>query len=114
MRAMRRIVVASLALLALGSILSSFVKELWHIYVTAGVLMAVGAGGAAMSTGSSVVARWFDKSRGLAMGMAAGGMSAGQLVVIPLATALTLTYGWRTSFLWLGIGLLVLVVPVGA
>jgi len=110
----RRVVVLSLGLLGTGSILSSFVTELWHIYATAGVLMAVGAGGAAMSTGSSVVARWFDRSRGVAMGIAAGGMSAGQLVVVPLATALTLTYGWRSSFLWLGVGLLVLVVPVGA
>src|SRR5687768_2359788 len=49
----RRVVVLSLGLLGTGSILSSFVTELWHIYATAGVLMAVGAGGAAMSTGSS-------------------------------------------------------------
>jgi MFS family permease len=110
----RRVVVLSLGLLGTGSILSSFVTELWHIYATAGVLMAVGAGGAAMSTGSSVVARWFDRSRGVAMGIAAGGMSAGQLVVVPLATALTLTYGWRSSFLWLGVGLLILIIPVGA
>jgi MFS family permease len=109
----RRVVVLSLGLLGTGSILSAFVTELWHIYVTAGVLMAVGAGGAAMSTGSSVVARWFDRSRGVAMGIAAGGMSAGQLVVVPLATALTLTYGWRSSFLWLGVGLLLLIVPIG-
>lgn len=110
----RRVVVLSLGLLGTGSILSSFVTELWHIYATAGVLMAVGAGGAAMSTGSSVVARWFDRSRGVAMGIAAGGMSAGQLVVVPLATTLTLTLGWRSSFLWLGVGLLVLIVPIGA
>jgi len=110
----RRVIVFALIVLGIGSILSSFVTRLWHIYLTAGVLMAAGAGGAALSTGSAVVARWFDKRRGLAMGLAAGGMSAGQLIVIPLATVLTLTYGWRSSFLWLGIGLLVLVVPLGA
>ena len=110
----RRVIVVALTLLGIGSILSSFVTRLWHIYLTAGVLMAAGAGGAALSTGSAVVARWFDKHRGVAMGLAAGGMSAGQLIVIPLATVLTFTYGWRSSFLWLGIGLLVLVVPLGA
>ncbi|HEU4370511.1 MAG TPA: MFS transporter [Methylomirabilota bacterium] len=110
----RLIIVLSLALLALGSIASAFVQSLWHIYVTAGILMAVGAGGSALSTGSTLVARWFEKHRGLAMGLAAGGMSAGQLIVIPLATILTLSFGWRMSFLWLGVGLLVLVVPVGA
>jgi MFS family permease len=110
----RRVIVMALILLGLGSIASSFVTKLWHIFLTAGVLMAVGAGGAAMSTGSAVVARWFERRRGIAMGFAAGGMSAGQLIVIPLATLLTLTYGWRSSFLWLGVGLLVLVVPIGA
>src|SRR5437016_99814 len=45
-------------------------------------------------------------------GWTRGALSAGQLTVIPLATALTVWFGWRTSFLWLGIGLLVLVLPV--
>jgi predicted MFS family arabinose efflux permease len=40
-------------------------------------------------------------------------MSAGQLVVIPLATGLTLAYGWRVSFLWLGLGLFLVVLPLG-
>ena len=109
----RAVIGTALLVLGLGSIGSAFVQQLWHIYLTAGVLMALGAGGAAMTTGSAVVARWFERRRGLAMGLAAGGMSAGQLIVIPLATALTVWFGWRTSFFWLGLGLLVLVLPVG-
>src|SRR5919204_2794160 len=108
-----RVIVAALALLAAGSIASSFVSSLWQLYVTAGVLMAIGAGGAALSTGSAIVSRWFDKHRGIAMGVAAGGMSAGQLIFVPLASTLTYTYGWRSSFLWLGVGLLAVIVPVG-
>src|SRR6266567_2606040 len=80
----RNVIAISLFVLALGAIGSSFIQKLWHVYVMTGVFMA----------------------------LAAGGMSAGQLIVIPLATALTVWFGWRTSFLWLGIGLLVLVLPV--
>lgn len=109
----RRVIAGSLLVLGVGNLASSLVQQLWHVYVTAGLLMALGAGGVAMSTGSSVVARWFDRSRGLAMGIAAGGMSAGQLIVIPLATTLTVYYGWRSSYLWLGLALLLLVLPVG-
>src|SRR5438094_7262296 len=108
-----RVITVALALLGVGSIASAFVTSLWQLFVTAGVLMAVGAGGAALSTGSAIVARWFDKHRGLAIGIAAGGMSAGQLVFVPLAAKITYTYGGRWSFLWLGVGLLLLVVPVG-
>src|SRR3989441_2824788 len=108
----RRVIVVSLLMLGSGAIGASFVQRLWHVYVTTGLLMALGAGGLAITTGSTVAARWFEARRGVAIGIAAGGMSAGQLVVIPLATVLTLWFGWRMSFLWQGVGLLVLVLPI--
>jgi MFS family permease len=92
----------------------AFAHTLWQLYLAAGVVMAVGAGGAALSTGSAVVARWFQTHRGMAIGFAAGGMSAGQLILIPLASWLVLAHGWRASTLWLGVGLLVLVLPLAA
>src|SRR5438045_3765540 len=79
------VIVLVLMRLGVGSIASAFVTQLWQLFVTAGVLMAVGAGGAARSTGSAIVARWFEKHRGIAIGLAAGGMSAGQLVFVLLA-----------------------------
>ncbi len=108
----RRVIVVSLLMLGSGAIGASFVQRLWHVYVTTGLLMALGAGGLAITTGSTVAARWFEARRGVAIGIAAGGMSAGQLVVIPLAMVLTLWFGWRMSFLWQGVGLLVLVLPI--
>ncbi len=39
--------IVSLVLLGGGAIGTAFVQQLWHLYVTAGVVMAVGAGGAA-------------------------------------------------------------------
>src|SRR2546425_8056574 len=110
----RNVIAISLFVLALGAIGSSFIQKLWHVYVMTGVFMALGAGGVALTTGSTVVARWFEARRGLAIGIAAGGMSAGQLIVIPLAQAITFYSGWRTSYLWLGVGLLVLVLPLAA
>jgi len=108
----RRMIIISLVLLGGGAIGTAFVQQLWHLYVTAGVLMAVGAGGLAMTTGSSIATRWFEARRGLVFGIIGAAMSAGQLVVIPLATWITLSYGWRTSYLWLGVGALVLLVPI--
>src|SRR5919109_2467821 len=74
-----RVIVLALSVLGVGSIASAFVTSLWQLFVTAGVVMAIGAGGAALSTGSAIVARWFEKHRGIAMGVAAGGMSAGPM-----------------------------------
>jgi MFS family permease len=110
----RAVFTASLGLLGIGALASAFVTQLWHLYVASGVLMAVGAGGGTLTSAVPLIARWFDKRRGLVMGIVGAAMSAGQLVVIPLATWLTLTLGWRQSYIWLGLGLVVLILPLAA
>lgn len=108
----RRVIFVSAILLALGAVLSSRVSALWQVYLTCGVLMGLGAGGVGMSTGAALAARWFESRRGLVMGLVGGAMSAGQLVIVPLAVWLTLTYGWRQSFLYLGLLLFVIAIPI--
>src|SRR5438445_83607 len=81
----RRVIVVSLLMLGSGAIGASFVQRLWHVYVTTGLLMALGAGGLPITTGSTVAARWFEARRGVAIGIAAGGMSAGQPGRMPTA-----------------------------
>lgn len=108
----RRLLALSLLILGIGTILSSFVKSLWHVYIASGILMAVGAGGAGMATAASVSARWFETRRGLVIGFLGGAISAGQLIVVPLAMGLTVSYGWRQSYLWLGLGLFALILPL--
>jgi MFS family permease len=108
----RFVMTASLVLLGIGAIGTAYVRELWQVYLTVGIVLALGSGGLGMATGATIVARWFEGRRGLAIGIAGGAMSAGQLVVIPLAMWLILAYGWRASYLWLGAGTLVLVLPI--
>ena len=108
----RRVILLSCCVLGAGTLLSSRVMSLWQIYVTAGVLMAVGGGGIQMSTAAIITTRWFESRRGLVLGILGGAMSAGQLVIIPLAVWLTLHYGWRQSFLWLGVGLFLVAIPL--
>ncbi len=110
----RRVYALSLVLLGAGTVASSFVHTLWHVYAASGILMAAGAGGAGLAVGATVAARWFEKHRGLVIGLLGGAMSAGQLTVIPLAMGLTLSYGWRQSYLWLGLGLLAVILPFSA
>ncbi len=108
----RAVLAGALAILGIGTLASAFVTQLWHIYIASGILMALGAGGAAMPTAATLAARWFDKRRGLAIGIFGAGMSAGQLIVVPLAMRLTLNLGWRNSYFWLGVALFVLILPL--
>ena len=108
----RAVVITSVALLGIGTLASACVSKLWHVYVASGVLTALGAGGAGLTTAVPIAVRWFEKRRGLIIGIAGAAMSAGQLVVVPLAMWLTLRFGWRESYLWLGAGLFILVLPI--
>lgn len=109
----RAVFAVSLAFISFGALASAAVTELWHLVIASGVLMALGAGGGTLTPAIPLIARWFDTHRGLAVGIAGAAMSAGQLVMIPLATWLTLTVGWRESYVWLGVGLFVLILPIG-
>src|SRR2546430_8275962 len=48
----RRVIAVCLVMLGGGALATAFVQKLWHLYVTAGFLMAIGAGGLAMTTGA--------------------------------------------------------------
>lgn len=108
----RGVLAASGLLLGLGAVGAATVVSLWQLYLTAGILVAVGAGGMATSVTAAVAARWFDTRRGLIMGIFGGGVAAGQLLIVPAAMWLTLVWGWRVAFLVLGSGLLVLILPL--
>jgi sugar phosphate permease len=108
----RKVVAIGLLVQAIGTVGAAFVQSLWQMYLFSGILMSVGAGALGVSTSSAVVARWFETRRGLVLGILGAGMSAGQLLVIPLAAKLTEVAGWRHSFLYLGLGVLLLVLPL--
>ena len=110
----RRVIAFSIVLLGVGTISTAFARELWQVYITAGILMALGSGGAGLTAGSTVIARWFEARRGLAIGLAGAAISFGQLGIIPIAAVLTLNQGWRVSYLVLGLGLLAFVFPLVA
>lgn len=108
----RGVLIGAAVLLGLGALASALITGMWQLYLTAGVVMALGAGGAAMSVAASLTTRWFETRRGLALGVAGGGMAAGQLLIVPLLMVLTLAWGWRLSYVLLGVGFLVLILPV--
>jgi MFS family permease len=108
----RRVMLLAATTLGVGTILASFVGHLWQLYASAGVLMAMGAGGLSMATISTIAARWFVARRGLILGILGGAMSAGQMLIVPLSMVIIHLYGWRSSFLWLGIGVLLVALPL--
>jgi MFS family permease len=98
----RRVVGAGAAVLGLAMLVSSRVTTAWQLYLTFGVLGALGASAFYVPL-SATATRWFVVRRGVAVSVISCGMGLGILVVPPLARALITTLGWRVAFAVFGV-----------
>ena len=106
----RRVIAAGGFLLGGAMAAMAVVDALWQPYVFYGVVAALGMGTAYVPCNSTVV-KWFSARRGLAMGLANTGASAGTLVLPPVAQLAVSGLGWRGAYVVFG---LVVVVVVNA
>jgi len=99
----RLVIIAGIGLIAAAMfLLSRLDGELSYLLAFGGVA-GVGFGVVAVHIIATAVAPLFERRRGLAIGVATAGASAGQLIVIPVF-AMALTYiGWRNSYQMLGV-----------
>jgi len=102
----RVVILFSAIILSLGYVLMSIVRDTWQFYLLYGVLIATGVSGY-WSPPVSTVARWFTRKRGIMTGIVSGGISYGTLVLPPVATQLIQAYDWRTTYVIIGITVLV-------
>ena len=98
----RIVLIVGGCLLGGGVMLMSRVHALWHLYVALGIIAASGMSAAYVPCNATVV-RWFRLRRGLALSIASSGASFGTFTFPPLATALIIAYGWRDTYLILGL-----------
>lgn len=100
------IIAAGGLLLGCGIIATSQMSVRWHMYVFYGLLAALGMSTAFIPCNATVV-KWFQRKRGLALGLASSGSSCGILTCPPLAAALIARYGWRPVYLSCGVVILI-------
>lgn len=110
----RRVIVPSLLLFGFG--LTSFAllsPRLWHLYAIYIGLGLVG-GGTAPVPYSNVLAHWFDKRRGLALGVAMVGLGLGAFIMPSFAQRLIEVGGWRWAYICIGLMVMGVAIPVVA
>jgi MFS family permease len=104
-----RLVVTACGLLSgLGYLLMSQVNTEWQLYFFYGVLVAFGMGASAVPL-MSTIARWFTKRRATMTGIAVTGNALGVMTIPILATSLIASYEWRSSYLFIGIATLIII-----
>jgi len=107
----RLVVSACCLLLGAGYLLMSQISDIWQLYLFYGVVIGIGMSGAFVPLGSTV-ARWFVKRKGAMIGIAVAGISAGTMIMPPVASWLISSYGWRTSYAVMGLMVLVITISI--
>lgn len=104
---LRAIICTALTLVASGLALATKMAAVWQLMLLWGLLLGVGSGLIALVLGAVVANRWFDKRRGLVIGMLSASSATGQLAFLPFATWLIQHFGWRVAVMPVGISCLV-------
>src|SRR5207244_1863935 len=110
-RVPRAVLATTVAIGAVGFVLSARIDALWQLYLSYGVLVGVGMSSIYVLT-AATVARWFEARRGLALAIVLSGFNLGWLIGGPLAAWLIGRWGWRTAYVMLGLLVAAVGVPV--
>lgn len=82
-----------------GAVLTSFVTQPWQLYLIFAVLIGLLGNAAIFSPLMANTTRWFDRNRGIALGIVASGQSLGGTIWPPIVERINSATSWRTSFL---------------
>ena len=107
-----RVVLLFMGLLTgLSLVLTSRTGAVWQVFITYSVLLAIGMGPVYV-VATSTVSRWFNKKRGLAVGIAGSGEGLGTITMAPLSTFLISRFNWKTAYLIIGLITWAVVIPL--
>jgi len=84
--------------MAAGLLLTSQINQWWQLYITFGVVTAVGLGACGWVPSVILSERWFPHKVGTALGIVTSGIGVGIFAVVPLTNFLIETVQWRHAF----------------
>ncbi|HEV7636736.1 MAG TPA: MFS transporter [Bradyrhizobium sp.] len=108
----RAVMELGVALMAGGLLLAPLTTQPWHLYLTIGVLVGAGSICLGYSGQSLFLPNWFNRRRGLAIGLAFAGVGLGSMTLLPWVQHMIEQTGWRTACTAMGVVVLVVLAPI--
>ena len=108
----RLVIIVSLIIMSIATALISLVNSVFGLLILYGFITAFFSGGVSPATVGVIVSKWFIKKRGTAMAIVMSGGSIGSLVIVPFLSFSLLEFGWKSSWMILGVFSLVIGVPL--
>jgi len=107
-----RVVINGAIIAGVGFVLLSLMDTLWQFYIGYAIV-GVGLSAVGYIPASTVVSNWFEKRRGLSVGIMSMGIGAGGLVLAPLIGGYVIpNFGWNMAFISLAIITCVVIIPL--
>ncbi len=94
----RRVMIAGLVLTFAGLLPLIGLSAQWHLIVLWGLVVGVGTGIVTNVLGATVALRWFNRYRGVVVGLFGAASAAGQLLFVPSLIGVASAGGWSAVF----------------
>ena len=108
----RRVLILSVILMGLTvASMALLSASIWHFYALYFLIPFLGAGTLPQSY-SRVLIAWFERRRGIALGISLSGFGVGAMLVPVVAQLMIDNYGWRMAYAGFGAAVLALALPM--
>ena len=108
----QRLIVMGGVLLTAGLIASSFATELWHMVFLYGIIMTLGANCLGLVVFVPLLSKYFVRNRGMAVSVVQSANGFARAFSAPLTTTMIHELGWRGAYLWQGMFMGAVLVPL--
>jgi MFS family permease len=92
---LKKMMIISMATLLTGIILTFIMNQSWQMIIIWGVIIGLGASLFLTVVSPYVANHWFEKRRGLAVGILTASTATGQLILLPVLATIINNYSWR-------------------
>ncbi|MBO8178586.1 MAG: MFS transporter [Bacillus sp. (in: Bacteria)] len=92
---LKKMMMAAMVTLLTGIVLTFFMQQSWHLILIWGIIIGLGSGLFLTVLSPYVANRWFEKRRGLAVGILTASTATGQLILLPVLAIVIENYSWR-------------------
>lgn len=99
-------------MISAGAVLVSGIDAAWQLYLIYGVMFGLAGQGSLAAPAMANIARWYDRRRGMAVGIVSSGQALAGIVWPPIFGAFMEATGWRDMFFWFGVLCLCTMLPL--
>jgi len=92
---LKKMMVAAMVILVIGISLTLLMQQAWQLIIIWGFIIGLGASLFLTVLSPFVANHWFEKRRGLALGILTASTATGQLVLLPVLAMMIENYSWR-------------------